>query len=122
MPLALSTIVAGAPDVLPAAFLSTSLGALAYTGLFVAAGLWFRRAVWWSLAFVLLWENGVGSISEGAARFTVVGWTSSILGAAPDVDVSREAGSAAVAVIVLVAIAIAGWLAATWRYGRADVD
>ena len=122
VPLAASALVAGAGDVALAAFLAASFGALAYAGLFVAAGLWFRRAVWWGLAFVLLWENVVAHAAEGAARFTVNGWAASVLGLAPDVDVPDAAGSAAAAFFVLSAIAVVGWLAATWRYRRADID
>jgi ABC-2 type transport system permease protein len=122
VPLTVSAVVAGAGDVAVAALLAASLAALAYAGLFVAAGIWFRRAVWWGLAFVLIWENVVAYSAQGAARFTVIGWASSLLGLAPDVDVQLEAGSAAAAVVVLPAIAIAGWLAATWRYRRADID
>jgi len=122
VPLAVSTLAAGAGDVAPAAFLAGSLAALAYSGLFVAAGIAFRRAVWWGLAFVLVWENVVTHTAEGAARFTVNGWASSVLGLAPDVDVSHQAGSAGAAFVVLVAIAVVGWLIATWRYRRADVD
>jgi ABC-2 type transport system permease protein len=122
LPLAASALVAGAPDVAWPAFLAALLAALAYAGLFAAAGLWFRRAIWWGLAFVLIWENAVAYTVQGAARFTVIGWASSVLALAPDVDVQLEAGSAAAAIVVLVAIAIAGWLAATWRYGRVDID
>jgi ABC-2 type transport system permease protein len=122
VPLTVSAIVAGAGDVAVAAFLAASLGALAYSGLFVAAGVWFRRAVWWGLAFVLIWENVVAYSAQGAGRFTVIGWASSVLGLAPDIDVQLEAGSAAAAFVVLPTIAVAGWLAATWRYRRADID
>jgi ABC-2 type transport system permease protein len=122
LPLAASALVAGATDVAWAALLSASLAGLAYSGLFVAAGLWFRRAIWWGLSFILLWENVVARPVEGAARFTVIGWASSILGLVPDVDVDPQAGSGAVALVVLPLIAIAGWLIATWRYRKADVD
>jgi ABC-2 type transport system permease protein len=122
LPLAASCFAAGAGAVAPAAFLAASLGALAYAGLFVAAGFWFRRAVWWGLAFVLIWENLVARTAEGAGRFTVRGWTSSVLELAPDVDAPREAGSVGAALVVLIAIAVAGWLTATWRYQRADID
>jgi ABC-2 type transport system permease protein len=122
VPLAASALVAGAGEVAPAAFLAGSLAAFAYAGLFVAAGIAFRRAVWWGLAFVLLWENVVAHTAEGAARFTVRGWAASVLDLAPDVGVSDTAGSTGAAFVVLVAIAVAGWLVATWRYRRADVD
>jgi ABC-2 type transport system permease protein len=122
VPLAASAVLAGASDVAWAALLAVSLAALAYAGLFVAAGIWFRRAVWWGLAFVLIWENVVAYSAEGAARFTVIGWASSVLGLASDADIQLAAGPAAAAFVVLPAIAIAGWLAATWRYRRVDID
>jgi ABC-2 type transport system permease protein len=122
LPLAASALVAGAGEVARAALLAALLAALAYAGLFVAAGLWLRRAIWWGLAFVLIWENVVAHVAEGSARFTVIGWASSVLGLAPGIHVDLEPGSAAVAFVVLPAIAIASWLAATWRYRRADID
>lgn len=126
VPLMLSTVVAGAPEIAWPAFLAASLGALAYAGLFVAAGIWFRRAIWWGLAFILVWENAVANAAEGASRLTVVGWTSSVLALAEDlaedVDVQLGAGSAEAALVVVPATAVAAWLLATWRYRRADID
>ena len=121
LPLTVSAFLASG-DVAWATLLAASFAVLAYAGLFVAAGLWFRRAVWWGLAFILIWENVAAYTAEGAARFTVFGWASSVLGLAPDIDVQLEAGSVAAAFVVLPAIAIAAWLAATWRYRRADID
>jgi ABC-2 type transport system permease protein len=122
VPLAVSAVVAGAGDVAWAALLAASLAALAYSGLFAAAGLWFKRAVWLGLAFVLIWETVVAYAAEGSARYTVIGWASTLLGLAPGVDVELDAGSAAAAFVVLPGIAIVAWLAATWRYRRADID
>jgi hypothetical protein len=122
LPLGAAALVAGVPDLAAAAVLSASLAVLAYAGLFVAAGLWFRRAVWWGLAFVLLWENGVAYAAEGSARFTVAGWASSILGLALDIDLQLDAGSPVTAFVVLPAVAVVAWLAATWRYARVDID
>ena len=122
LPLTASALVAGAGDLAWVTFLAASLAGLAYAGLFVAAGIWFRRAVWWGLAFVLIWENVVPYSADGAARYTVVGWGASILGLASGIDVEREAGSGGAAVVVLLAITVAGWLAATWRYRKADID
>ena len=122
VPLTASTIVAGAGEVALAALLAASFAAFAYSGLFVAAGVWLRRAVWWGLAFVLIWENVVAYSVQGAARFTVIGWASAVLDLPSGSDAQLEAGSAVAAFFVLSAIAIAGWLAATWRYRRADID
>ena len=122
LPLTVSAAVAGSGDVVWATPLAAALAAVAYSGLFVAAGFWLRRAVWWGLAFVLVWENFAAYSSEGALRFTVIGWASSVLGLADGVDVELRAGSAAAGLVVLPAIAVVAWLAATWRYGRADVD
>ena len=122
VPLAASAFAAGASEIAWPAFLAASLAALAYSGIFVAAGLWFRRAIWWGLAFVLIWENVAAYVVDGLARFTVIGWATSVLGIVPDVENDLAAGSAGAALVVLVAIAIAGWLVATWRYRRADID
>jgi ABC-2 type transport system permease protein len=111
-----------AGDVAWPTLLAASLAALAYSGLFAAAGLWFRRAVWLGLAFVLIWENVVAYAAEGSARYTVLGWASTVLGLAPGVDVELDAGSVAAAFVILPGIAIAAWLAATWRYRRTDID
>jgi hypothetical protein len=122
VPIAVTGLVAGESELVVPGLLAASLAALAYAGLFVAVGVWFRRGVWWGLAFVLVWENVASYISEGSARLTVVGWAGAILSSAPDVDVSLSAGSAGAAFVVLPAIAVAGWLVAMWRYRRADVD
>ncbi len=122
LPLAASAFAAGAGELAPAAALAASLAACAYAGLFVAAGLWFRRAVWWGLAFVLLWENAGAYASDGTARFTVTSWARSIASTVQGVDVPLDGRSVVAALVVLPAIAIAGWLAATVRYRRADVD
>jgi ABC-2 type transport system permease protein len=122
LPLAASAFVAGAGEIAWATLLAAVLAAFAYAGLFVAAGLWFRRAIWWGLAFILIWENAVAYLAGGASRFTVVGWATSVLGLAPDIDLQLQAGSAAVAIVVLPAIAVVAWLAATWRYRTADID
>jgi ABC-2 type transport system permease protein len=122
LPVAASALAAGESDVALAALGAAILGGLAYSSLFVAAGVWFKRAAWWGLAFVLVWENAVAYTAEGAARFTIFGWSSSILGDGADVEVPLEAGSTAVAVVVLVAITVAGWLVASYRYARADID
>ena len=86
-------------------------------------GIWFKRAIWWGLAFVLIWEQVAAYSAEGTARFTVLGWASSVLGIAPDVRrPARGRVGSPPASLVLLTVAVGGWLLATWRYRRADVD
>ena len=123
LPLAISALAAGAGGELALrALVGATLAACAYAGLFVAAGLWFKRAVWWGLAFVLLWENAGAAASDGTERFAVTSWARAIVSAVPGVDVTLDDVPAGAAFVVLPAIAVAGWLAATFRYRRADVD
>jgi ABC-2 type transport system permease protein len=122
LPLAASAFAVGDGKLALTALASAALAVCAYAGIFVAAGLWFRRAVWWGLAFVLLWENAAAYSSDGLARFTVTSWAHSILSTASGVDVPLDTRSVSAAFIVLPAVTVAGWLVATYRYGRADVD
>jgi ABC-2 type transport system permease protein len=122
LPLAVAALVAGDGGLALTALVSATLAVFAYAGLFVAAGLWFRRAVWWGLAFVLLWENAAAHSADGLARFTVTSWAHSILSTAGDVDVPLDTRSVTAAFVVLPVVTVAGWLLATFRYGRADVD
>jgi ABC-2 type transport system permease protein len=117
-----SALAAGSGRLAWAALVAGVLAACAYAGLFVAAGLWLRRAVWWGLAFLLLWENVIALTFGGAARFTVTGWARSILSGVPGVEVPGDGRSVAAAIVILPLIAVAGWFLATVRYRRADVD
>jgi hypothetical protein len=122
LPIALAPLIAGAADVVPAAFLAAMLAAFAYSGIFVAAGLWFRRAAWWGLAFVVIWENALAYLAGGFSRFTVVGWAGAVLKGASDVSAPVDAGSLAAGVVVLVGIALGGWFVAVARYRRGELD
>jgi ABC-2 type transport system permease protein len=122
VPVGAEALVAGADEIALEAFIAATLAGFAYAGVFVAAGLWFKRAAWWGLAFVLLWENAAAYLAEGLTRYTIVGWAGSILDSAPGSVSEVSAGRAGVAYVVLPALAIAGWLVATWRYRKGELD
>jgi ABC-2 type transport system permease protein len=122
VPAGLAALIAGASEIALEAFVAATLAGLAYSSVFVAAGLWFRRAAWWGLAFVLIWENALANIADGFARYTIVGWSSAILASAPEVSVDVAAGSAGAGIVVLAVVTVAGWLVATWRYVRGELD
>ena len=71
---------------------------------------------------MLLWENAAAYSSDGLARFTVAGWANSILSTASGVDVPLDTRSVTAAFVVLPVVTVVGWLVATYRYGRADID
>ncbi|HET9722255.1 MAG TPA: hypothetical protein VFR44_00255 [Actinomycetota bacterium] len=114
--LALSAVIAGVPEAVGPIALATVAGAAAYLALFVLLGAAFRRAVWWSLAIVLLGERLLGSVLPGIAQFSPQ-WLATMVyaGLGPGADeLQREGmptGGAAVwrlalltAVFVLIAV------------------
>jgi ABC-2 type transport system permease protein len=121
VPLVVTPLVAGTPELVPDVAVSALLATLAYGAVFVALGLWLRRALWWGLAYLLVWENGVARASEGASRLSIGGYARSVLARLSDVELDDATRSLGLAVSVLVAVAIGGLVAATIRYRRAEI-
>ena len=121
LPLVVTPLVAGTPELVLDIAVSAVLATLAYGALFVALGLWLRRALWWGLAYLLVWENGIARASEGASRLSVGGYARSVLARLSDVELEDATRSLGLAVSVLVAVAIGGLVAATIRYRRAEI-
>ena len=67
---ALSAAIAGAPEAIAPLVLAVVTGTAAYLALFVFIGATFRRAAWWSLAFVLLGERLLGGVLTGLAQLS----------------------------------------------------
>jgi hypothetical protein len=120
-PLVVATLLAGTPELALDVAIACALATFAYAALFVAAGLWLRRALWWGIAYVLVWENGIAGTSEGASRLSVGGYARSVLAQLSDVDLSRGDRAVGLSVAVLVSVTAGGWLAATHRYRRAEI-
>lgn len=121
LPLVVAPLVAGTPALVLDVAVSAILATLAYAGLFVALGLWLRRALWWGLAYLLVWENGIARASEGASRLSVGGYARSVLAQLADVEIAEAGRPLGLAVAVLAAVAIGGCVAATFRYRRAEI-
>ena len=79
------------------------------------------RALWWGIAYLLVWETGIARASEGASRLSVGGYARSALARVADVDVELGGRSLLLSLVVLVAVTLGGWLAATHRYRRAEI-
>ena len=120
-PLIVATVVAGTPELALDVAVACALATLAYAGLFVAAGLWLRRALWWGIAYLLVWENGIARASEGASRLSVGTYGRSVLARLADVDLDLGGRMLFLSVVALVVVAVGGWLAATHRYRHAEI-
>ena len=122
VPLVAAALVAGTGELVGALLLASLIAVLAYSGLFVAAGLCFRRALWFGLFYVLVFENGLGRGIEGVARMSIASYSQSLVADAADVSISYAEHSPTSSVVVPVAVAFAGFALAVIRYRRAEID
>jgi ABC-2 type transport system permease protein len=122
VPLVVAAIVAGASQLIGALLLACVLATVAYAGVFVAVGLWLRRALWWCLLYILVWENGLARAVDGAARLSIASYAQSLVAHAADVSISYADRPAGVSVVVPLVIGAAGLALAVIRYRRAEID
>lgn len=122
LPLVVAMLVAGVAELAAPVLLATVLAVAAYAGVFTAAGLWLHRALWWGLAYVLVWENGLARAVPGADRLSIAGYALSVVEDAANVSIDLGGRSYGAAVAVPLVLAVLGWLLATIRYRRAEVD
>jgi hypothetical protein len=122
LPFGLAAVVAGVPGGAAPLALAAAAGSAAYVAVFVLLGAVTRRAVVWSLGFVLLGERLLGTALSGLAQWCP-GWEARAVYArlGPDaLDTLHRAdipeGSAAV--VRLLIIAVVGVVLAGLRLGR----
>ena len=114
VPLTISSIaVDGGTDLVGATVLAAVVGVIAYSALFVLAGLMLKNAIVWGLGYILIWEGIVAAFGSFAAKLAIRGYTRSILTAVTDVDLdlgdlSLAAGVAIPLLAAAVALALAG--------------
>ena len=121
-PLVITAIVAGASQLVGAILLACVLAVVAYAGVFVAVGLWLRRALWWCLLYILVWENGLARAVEGAARLSIASYAQSLVAAKADIVVSWADRGTGASIVAPMVAAVAGLVLAVIRYRRAEID
>jgi len=97
---------------------AAALSVLAYTGLFALLGLLVRRSTWFGLAFLLLWEGGVGQVPGFLGELTVVTHVRAIADLRPESNAlatywAPPATSKAL-VVLLAIVAVTLWLGGEW--------
>lgn len=120
--LALAAVVAGQASLAPAAIAAAVLACLGYAAVFVALAFVARRALWWGLLYVLVWENAVANAVSGAARLSLASYPQSLVARAGEGDFPFESRSPLAATAVPLVLAFLAAVLATWRYQRAEVD
>jgi ABC-2 type transport system permease protein len=98
------------------------LGVVAYTGLFTALGLRFRRALLWGLAYLLLWENFIANAGAGTARLSVLSYLRSLLSAYTGVGLNLADRSLPAAYVTPVLVALVAIAYTARRLARQDID
>ena len=122
VPLVATAIVAGTTELIGSLVLASVLAVFAYAGLFVAGGLWLRRALWWSLLYILVWENGLARAVDGAARLSLASYAQSLVADAAGIRISYADRLPVASVVVPLAVGLAGLALAVIRDRRAEID
>jgi ABC-type transport system involved in multi-copper enzyme maturation permease subunit len=122
VPFGLAALVAGVPEAIGPLALSAAAGSAAYVAVFVLLGAVTRRAVVWSLGFVVLGERLLGTALSGLAQWSP-GWEARAVYAryGPDAfDGLHRAGipEGGSAIVRLVIIAVVALAFAALRLGR----
>lgn len=122
VPLVVAVAVAGGSGgLLAATVLATSLGMVAYCGLFVLLGLVVSRALLWGLLYILIWEGFIAAAGTGAAFLAVRAHTRSLVVQLSDAELSLAEFPLGVSVVWLVAVgSVSIWLS-TLRLERMDI-
>lgn len=105
----------GRGDVVWATFQAFVLAGLAYTSLFVLAGLVVRRTLLWGLLYIFIWEFFVARGGFGAARLSINTYPTSLLARETGVQLALAERSALASGLVPLAVTAVCTLLAIWR-------
>jgi ABC-2 type transport system permease protein len=101
--------------------LAMVVGLVAYSAIFVALGLRFRRALPWGLAYLLIWEGFVAGAGETASKLAISSYVRSVLAEATGMSIKRGDFTLISAVAVPFAVAVVALVYGSRRLARADV-
>jgi len=114
--------VTGVDDLLMATAAATALAVFAYSGLFLALGLRFKRSLLVGLGYIAIWELLMSRLGDWFARLSVRSYPMSILSDATGVEMRLADRSTLASYIVPVAVGLAGLAYTSWRLTRTEID
>ncbi|MCY4162906.1 MAG: hypothetical protein OXE93_01615 [bacterium] len=117
-----SAAISGAQDIIWATAVATALAVFAYSGLFLALGLRFKRSLLVGLGYIAIWELLISRLGDWFARLSVRSYPMSILSDATGVEMRLADRSTLASYIVPLAIGVAGLVYTTWYLTRTEID
>jgi len=114
--------ITGVDDLLVATALATALAVFAYSGLFMALGLRFKRSLLIGLSYIAIWELLMSRLGDWFALLSVRSYPMSILSDATGVNMRLADRSTLASYIVPLAVGLAGILYTSWRLTRTEID
>ena len=123
LPLVVSVAIGSGGDgeIIWATALAITLASIAYTALFVLAGLIVRRALIWGLVYVFIWEFFVARAGQGAARLSINTYPSSVLATLTGFDLPMAERALTYGIVTPLVVAVAGVALTAWRLANANV-
>ena len=124
--LVLSAVLSGEMSLIVPAIVAGIIAVVGYTGLFVTLGAGMNRGFLVGLGFIIVWEFLISRATEGFARLSVLGYSSSVVQHLTDIEL--EGGGAlgrfgfTSSIIVPVGILVVGCALTTWLLARREVD
>ena len=116
-----ASLVDGGSTLVTATALATVVGVVAYSALFLWAGLIVKNSIVWGLAYILIWEGIIAALGSLAAKLAIRGYTRSIITDRTGVDLELGGLSLVVGVIVPVFAASVLLLLASVRLRSMEV-
>jgi ABC-2 type transport system permease protein len=110
-----------APELLGAATVALLVGTPTYAAFAVMAGIRFRRALPWGLAYILLWEGFVAGAGSTAGRLAVRSYLLSIVARMADHPIRLGRYTLATGVLVPLVVGALALAYASRRLARTDV-
>ncbi len=114
--------ITGVSDILVATVVATALAMFAYSGVFLALGLRFKRSLLVGLGYIAIWELLISRLGDWFARLSIRSYPMSILSNATGVEMHLADRSTLAAYIVPIVIGFAGLLYTSWRLTRTEID
>lgn len=114
--------VTGVDDLLAATAVATALAMFAYSGIFMALGLRFKRSLLIGLGYIAIWELLMSRLGDWFARLSIRSYPMSILSDATGVSMRLADRSTLASYIVPLAVGLAGLAYTSWRLTRTEID